>query len=80
MSRPGGVPDSSIFCQQCGRDIDDISANDKTYCECRDSAIISNWVSSTSNMMHMLQSLNTIIIGESSTVQSSANRSIFYEL
>ena len=80
MSRPGGVPNSSIFCQQCGRDIDDISSPDKTYCECRDSAIISGWVSSTSNIIHMLQALNVMIIGDDCSVQSSPNRTIFYEL
>jgi hypothetical protein len=80
LSRPGGVPDSSIFCQKCGRDIDDISTTDRIYCECRDSAIISTWVSDTSNMIHMLQSLNMMVIGNDCTIQSCVDKSIYYEL
>jgi hypothetical protein len=89
---PAGIPlnvsrpEKKIFCQKCGSDIDSSQKKSSNYsyamsfCECGDGAFITNWVSIDSNIMHMMQGLNNLIIGESSSVQSSPNKNLFYEL
>jgi len=89
---PAGIPIKSsnfkkkIFCQKCGQDIDNTDfkhsagTDNMNFCKCGAAGFISNWVSIDSNIMHMMQGLNYLIVGEDSSIQSSPSKNLFYEL
>lgn len=79
MNLPAGIPISYTFCQKCGFDINIEAPSIEGYCKC-DNAMLTSWVAKNSNIIHLVQGLNYMIIGQSTTIQSCLEQSIIYEL
>jgi hypothetical protein len=76
-------PSSEVFCQSCGSDVNftpkDIE--NREFCECGDGAnVISSWAAKDGHMIHIVDSLNYLFIGEDLTIQSSSGKNLYYEL
>jgi len=74
-------PESEVHCQQCGNDVIIKVESGGRYCGCGSSPnIISSWAAKGGHMIHLSSSLNMLFIGEKMTIQSSASRTLYYEL
>jgi len=89
MAKPvpslAGIPDIYLYCQKCGSDVDMEfirSGNAASACNCLPDSKREtfSWISSNSQLFHHFQSMNYLIVGETSALFCSNKNSIFFEL
>jgi hypothetical protein len=85
MSKPAGIPNIDLFCQNCGCDIDlDFirSGSAEQACRCAPDSKKETfaWISSNSAIFHHFQARNYLMVGEDSALFCSHKISVFYEL
>lgn len=85
MTNPAGIPNISLFCQNCGCDIDlefIRSGSAEQACKCPPDSKKETfaWISSNSKIFHHFQGMNYLMVGESSALFCSHKKSVFFEL